>query len=91
MTAAAQALHSFYNGAESIIALIFKLMNENLPNDFKWRKTLFEMALKARQVLAPPAGGSCAGKGGAPHGVILPGFGVKAKERCLRRRLTLLR
>jgi len=44
MTAAAQVLHSFCNGVESIVALIFKNMNENLPNDFKWHKTLFEMA-----------------------------------------------
>jgi len=44
MTAAAQVLHSFYNGVESIIVLFFKYMNEKLPNDSKWHKTLFEMA-----------------------------------------------
>jgi hypothetical protein len=44
MTAAAQVLHSFYNGVESIIVLFFKYMNEKLPNDLKWHKTLFEMA-----------------------------------------------
>ena len=44
MTAAAQILHSFYNGVESIIVLFFKYMNEKLPNDIKWHKTLFEMA-----------------------------------------------
>lgn len=44
MTAAAQVLHSFYNGVESVIVLFFKYMNENLPIDFKWHKTLFEMA-----------------------------------------------
>ena len=44
MTAAAQVLHSFYNGVESIIVLLIKYMNEKLPNDFKWHKTLFEMA-----------------------------------------------
>jgi hypothetical protein len=43
MTAAAQVLHSFYNGIESIIILFFKNMNEKLPNDLKWHKTLFEM------------------------------------------------
>jgi hypothetical protein len=43
MTAAAQVLHSFYNGVESIIVLFFKYLNEKLPNDFKWHKTLFEM------------------------------------------------
>jgi len=44
MTASAQVLHSFYNGIESIIVLFFKYMNEKLPNDNKWHKTLFEMA-----------------------------------------------
>jgi len=44
MTAAAQVLHSFYNGIESIIVLFFKYINEKLPNDYKWHKTLFEMA-----------------------------------------------
>jgi len=44
MTAAAQVLHSFYNGVESIFLLFFKYKNEKLPNDFKWHKTLFEMA-----------------------------------------------
>jgi hypothetical protein len=44
MTAAALVLHSFYNGVESIIILFFKYLNEKLPNDFRWHKTLFEMA-----------------------------------------------
>jgi len=44
MTASAQVLHSFYNGVESIIVLFFKYINEKLPNDIKWHKTLFEMA-----------------------------------------------
>jgi hypothetical protein len=44
MTAAAQVLHSFYNGVESIIVLFFKYKNEKLPNDIKWHKTIFEMA-----------------------------------------------
>jgi hypothetical protein len=44
MTAAAQVLHSFYNGVESVIVLFFKHINEKLPNDLKWHKTLFEMA-----------------------------------------------
>ena len=44
ITAAAQILHSFYNGVESIIVLFFKYMNEKLPNDYRWHKTLFEMA-----------------------------------------------
>ena len=44
MTAAAQVLHSFYNGVESIMVLLFKYKNEALPNDVRWHKTLFEMA-----------------------------------------------
>jgi len=44
MTAAAQVLHSFYNGIESVLVLFFKYKNEKLPNDMKWHKTLFEMA-----------------------------------------------
>ena len=43
ITAAAQILHSFYNGVESIAILIFKNIGEKLPNDVKWHKTLFEM------------------------------------------------
>jgi len=44
MTAMAQILHSFYNGIESIIILILKNINENLPNDYKWHKTLLEIS-----------------------------------------------
>ena len=44
ITAAAQVLHSFYNGVESVIILFFKYVNEKLPNDLKWHKTLFEMS-----------------------------------------------
>ena len=44
ITASAQVLHSFYNGVESVVILLFKYMNEKLPNDLKWHKTLFEMA-----------------------------------------------
>ena len=43
ITAAAQVLHSFYNGIESIIVLIFKYLNEKIPNDPRWHKTLLEM------------------------------------------------
>ena len=43
ITAAAQILHSFYNGVESIAILYFKNIGEKLPNDIKWHKTLFEM------------------------------------------------
>jgi len=44
ITAAAQVLHSFYNGMESILILFLKYKNEKIPNDIKWHKTLFEMA-----------------------------------------------
>ncbi|MCL2094105.1 MAG: hypothetical protein FWH12_07920 [Treponema sp.] len=44
ITACAQVLHSFYNGIESLVILVFKYLNEILPNDNKWHKTLFEMA-----------------------------------------------
>jgi hypothetical protein len=42
-TAAAQILHSFYNGVESVVILILKSINEKLPNDSRWHKTLFEI------------------------------------------------
>ena len=44
ITAMAQILHSFYNGVESVIILILKNINEKLPNDYKWHKTLFDIA-----------------------------------------------
>jgi len=43
ITAAAQILHSFYNGVESVVVLIFKGSGVSLPNDIRWHKTLFEM------------------------------------------------
>ena len=43
ISAAAQVLHSFYNGIESIIVLFFKNISESIPSDYKWHKTLFEM------------------------------------------------
>ena len=44
ITAAAQILHSFYNGVESVVIIFFKGLGEKLPNDIHWHKTLFEMA-----------------------------------------------
>jgi hypothetical protein len=41
-SAAALFLHSFYNGIESIVLLIFKNIGENIPNDLQWHKELFE-------------------------------------------------
>jgi hypothetical protein len=43
-SAAALFLHSFYNGIESIILLIFKNIGENIPNNLQWHKELFEKA-----------------------------------------------
>jgi hypothetical protein len=44
MTAAAQVLHSFYNGVESVVILFLKSINEKIANDIRWHKTLFEIA-----------------------------------------------
>ena len=41
-SAAGSFLQSFYNGIESIVALIFKAIKENIPNDSQWHKKLFE-------------------------------------------------
>jgi hypothetical protein len=43
ITATAQILHSFYNGVESVVILILKNINEKVPNDNRWHKTLFEI------------------------------------------------
>jgi hypothetical protein len=43
ITAAAQILHSFYNGVESVSILFLKSINEKIPNDNKWHKILFEI------------------------------------------------
>jgi len=43
ITAAAQILHSFYNGVESVVILFLKSIREKVPNDRRWHKTLFEM------------------------------------------------
>ena len=43
ITATAQILHSFYNGVESVVILFLKSMNEKIPNDSRWHKTLFEI------------------------------------------------
>ena len=43
ITAAAQILHSFYNGIESVVILFLKNIHEKIPNDNKWHKALFEI------------------------------------------------
>jgi hypothetical protein len=45
MRAMAQILHSFYNGVEKTIVLILRNINEKLPNDYMWHKTLLDIAL----------------------------------------------
>jgi len=44
--AAGSFLHSFYNGVEKLAILIYKGINENIPNDLKWHKNLFENTFK---------------------------------------------
>jgi hypothetical protein len=44
ITASAQILHSFYNGVESVITLLLKSVNEEIPNDGRWHKTLLEIS-----------------------------------------------
>jgi hypothetical protein len=43
ITATAQILHSFYNGVESVVILFLKDVQEKLPNNSRWHKTLFEI------------------------------------------------
>jgi hypothetical protein len=49
LSAGALFLHSFYNGIESIILLIFKNIGEKLPNDLQWHKTLFDMTFEKNE------------------------------------------
>jgi hypothetical protein len=42
VTASAQILHSFYNGVESVVIFFLKGINEEIPNDSRWHKTLLE-------------------------------------------------
>jgi hypothetical protein len=44
LQAAAMILHSFYNGIENILVLIFKGNNEALPGGSKWHMDLLEAA-----------------------------------------------
>jgi hypothetical protein len=44
MSAAAMLLHSFYNGIENILLLIFKHYDEALPNGTKWHIELLDKA-----------------------------------------------
>ena len=42
-------LQSFYNGIESIILLIFKNIEEDVPNDSQWHKGLFEKMFESNE------------------------------------------
>jgi uncharacterized protein (UPF0332 family) len=44
LSASAMVLHSFYNGIENIIMLIFKHYDEKLPNSIRWHMELLEKA-----------------------------------------------
>jgi hypothetical protein len=44
MSAAALILHSFYNGIENILVLIFKYYDEQLPKSNKWHMELLDKA-----------------------------------------------
>jgi hypothetical protein len=45
-SAAALFLHSFYNGIESIVLMISKTIEEDIPNNIQWHKELFEKAFE---------------------------------------------
>jgi hypothetical protein len=47
MSAAAMVLHSFYNGIENILVLIFKHYDGQLPNSNKWHMELLEKSFLA--------------------------------------------
>jgi hypothetical protein len=47
MSAAAMLLHSFYNGIENVLLLIFKHYSEVLPNGIKWHIELLDKAFVA--------------------------------------------
>ena len=44
MSAGAMTLHSFYNGIENILTLIFKFYDGQLPNSNKWHMEILEKA-----------------------------------------------
>jgi hypothetical protein len=49
MSAAAMVLHSFYNGIENILILIFKYYDGRLPNSTKWHMELLEKAFVSEE------------------------------------------
>jgi hypothetical protein len=49
MSAAALVLHSFYNGIENILVLIFKYYDEQLPKSNKWHMELLDKAFTSEE------------------------------------------
>jgi hypothetical protein len=49
LSAGAMVLHSFYNGIENILTLIFKHYDGQLPNSIKWHMELLENAFVANE------------------------------------------
>jgi len=49
MSAGAMVLHSFYNGIENILVLIFKHYDEKLPNSNKWHMELLDKAFVSEE------------------------------------------
>ena len=47
ISAAAMILHSFYNGIENILILIFKYFDGQLPNGNKWHMELLDKAFES--------------------------------------------
>jgi hypothetical protein len=49
ISAAAMVLHSFYNGIENILILIFKYYDEQLPKSNKWHMELLDKAFMSKE------------------------------------------
>jgi hypothetical protein len=49
LSAAALVLHSFYNGIENILVLIFKYYDEQLPKSNKWHMELLDKAFMSEK------------------------------------------
>jgi hypothetical protein len=48
-SAAGSFLHSFYNGIENTVLLIFKGICESIPNDFRWHKKLLDKMFESTE------------------------------------------
>jgi hypothetical protein len=52
-SAAGSFLHSFYNGIENLILMIFKSIPENIPNDTHWHKRLLDKSFESTEKRQP--------------------------------------